>query len=61
MRTLKEELPWLRERTNALELERALAEWGTWYHTNYLYSALGYRTPYPVEQQLSYRTQFVTA
>ena len=63
MRTLKEELLWLREWTSALELERALAAWVHWYNTRYLHSALGYRTPCQVEQkyQLSHSTQFVAA
>ena len=61
MRTLKEELLWLREWTSALELERALAAWVDWYNTRYLHSALGYRTPCQVEQQLSHSTQFVAA
>lgn len=61
MRTLKEELLWLREWTSALELERALAAWVNWYNTRYLHSALGYRTPCQVEQQLSHSTQFVAA
>jgi transposase InsO family protein len=61
MRTLKEELLWLREWTCALELERALAAWVDWYNTQYLHSALGYRTPCQIEQQLSHSTQFVAA
>lgn len=61
MRTLKEELLWLREWTSARELERALAAWVDWYNTRYLHSALGYRTPCQVEQQLSHSTQFVAA
>jgi transposase InsO family protein len=62
MRTLKEELLWLREWTSARELERALAAWVDWYNTRYLHSALGYRTPCQVEQQhLSHSTQVVAA
>jgi transposase InsO family protein len=49
MRTLKEELLWLREWTSALELERALAAWVEWYNTRYLHSTLGYRTPCAME------------
>jgi len=59
MRTLKEELIWLREWTSPLELEQALVAWITWYNTRYLHSALGYRTPCQLEQQLSRSTQFV--
>jgi len=62
MRTLKEELLWLREGTSRLELEQALAAWIEWYNTRYLHSALGYRTPCQVEHhQLSHSTQFVAA
>ncbi len=63
MRTLKEELLWLREWTSPLALEQALAAWIEWYNTRYLHSALGYRTPCQVEQQhlLSHNTQFVAA
>lgn len=63
MRTLKEELLWLREWTSPLELERALAAWVDWYNTRYLHSALGYRTPCQVEQGYlaSHSTQFVAA
>lgn len=61
MRTLKEELLWLREWTSPLELERVLAAWVDWYNTSYLHSALGYRTPGQVEQHYSHSTQFVAA
>jgi putative transposase len=61
MRTLQEEILWLREWTSSLELERVLAAWVDWYNTRYLHSALGYRTPCQVEQQLSHSTQFVAA
>ena len=63
MRTLKEELFWLREWTSPLELECALAAWIDWYNTRYLLSALGYRTPCQVEQEYraSHSTQFVAA
>jgi putative transposase len=63
LRTLKEELLWLREWTNPLELEQVLAAWIEWYNTRYLHSALGYRTPCQVEPQhlVSHSTQFVAA
>jgi transposase InsO family protein len=62
MRTLREELLWLREWTSSLELERALAAWVHWYNTRYLHSALGDRTPCQVEQQhLSHSTHVVAA
>jgi transposase InsO family protein len=40
MRTLKEELLWLREWTRSVKLERALAAWIHWYNTRYLHSRL---------------------
>ncbi len=63
MRPLKEELLWLREWTSPLELERAPAAWVDWYHTRYVHSALGYRTPCQVEREYraSHSTQFVAA
>jgi transposase InsO family protein len=62
MRTLKEELVWLREWTSPVHLEQALVAWIDWYNTRYWHSALGYRTPCQVEQQcLSHSTQFVAA
>lgn len=63
MRTLKEELLWLREWTSPLELARALAAWIAWYNTRYLHATLGYRTPCQVEQEHrpSHSTQFVAA
>jgi transposase InsO family protein len=63
MRTLTEELLWLREWTSPLELEHALAAWIDWYNTNYLHSALRYRTPCQVEQEhrVSHSTQFVAS
>jgi len=64
MRTLKEELLWLREWTSPFaELERALAAWIEWYNPRDVHSALGYRTPCQVEQahQTSHSTQFVAA
>ncbi|MDF0677387.1 MAG: integrase core domain-containing protein [Nitrospira sp.] len=51
MRTLKEELLWLREWASALDLERALAAWVDLYNTRYLHSTLGYRRPYQFEQE----------
>lgn len=59
IRTLKEDLLWLREWTSARELEKALAAWIEWYNTRYFHSTLGYRTPSAMEQQyqLSHSTQ----
>lgn len=63
MRTLKDELLWLREWTNPLELEHALTAWIEWYNTRYLHSALGYRTPVQFERDHQPRpsTQFAAA
>jgi transposase InsO family protein len=63
MRTLKEELLWLREWTSPLEMERALTAWIEWYNPRDVHSALWYRTPCQVEQahQTSPSTQFVAA
>lgn len=63
MRTLKEELVWLREWTSPVELERALAAWIDWYNSRYRHSALGYQTPVEFERHyyLSHSSQFVAA
>jgi len=54
---------WLLEWDNPVELERALAAGIEWYYTQYLQSALGYRTPSEFERQheLSHSTQFVAS
>jgi putative transposase len=58
MRTLKEELFWLREWSSGDELVDALNRWVAWYNDNYLHSALGYRTPNQAEEtyNLSHKT-----
>lgn len=45
MRTLKEELIWLREWDSEQEVKEALAEWVKEYNESYLHSAHGYRSP----------------
>jgi len=45
IRTMKEELFWLREWENERELSLELNEWIESYNENYLHSALGYKTP----------------
>lgn len=50
MRTLKEELFWLREWSNAAEVSDALAAWTEEYNERYLHSAHGYRPPNEVER-----------
>ena len=45
IRTMKEELFWLREWENERELGLELDEWVNYYNRNYLHSALGYKPP----------------
>ena len=51
IRTLKEELLWLREWTNVFQVADALGAWVKSYNENYLHSALGYRPPAKVEAE----------
>ena len=51
IRTMKEELLWLREWENERELSHELDEWVEYYNRNYLHSAHGYRTPVQVEEE----------
>lgn len=50
MRTLKEELLWLREWKSYQELKTALDSWIKQYNQSYLHSALGYKSPESVER-----------
>ena len=50
MRTLKEELLWLREWSGANELTTELDRWVEYYNECYLHSALGYRPPNQAEE-----------
>ena len=63
MRTMKEELLWLREWLSAAELTKELDRWIKEYNENYLHSALGYRSPNQAEEtyNLSRRTLLETA
>jgi len=63
MRTLKEELIWLREWTSPFELAEALETWIEGYNAEYLHSALGYRSPIQCELSFknSHQTQFLPA
>lgn len=63
MRTLKEELLWLREWSSVAGLQQAMATWIDWYNSSYLHSTLGYRTPNAFEAMhlASHRTQFEAA
>ena len=51
IRTMKEELFWLREWENERELGCELNKWVQYYNRNYLHSAHGYRTPVQVEEE----------
>ena len=49
IRTIKEELLWLREWSSFDELEKAVENWVKDYNANYLHSAHGYCSPEEVE------------
>ncbi len=51
IRTMKEELFWLREWENERELSCELDKWVDYYNRNYLHSAHGYRTPIQAEEK----------
>ena len=51
IRTMKEELFWLREWENERELGQELDKWVQYYNRNYLHSAHGYRTPVQKERE----------
>ncbi len=51
IRTMKEELFWLREWKSERELSHELDKWIKYYNTSYLHSALGYRTPIQLEEE----------
>lgn len=51
MRTLKEELLWLREWKSPSELGQELSEWILRFNGSYLHSSWGYKTPNQVEQE----------
>lgn len=51
VRTMKEELLWLREWKDEYELSKELAGWIGYYNSSYLHSSLGYRTPIQVQNE----------
>jgi len=57
MRTLKEELIWLREWRDPHELSKALDLWIETYNETWLHSALGYRPPNRVEETYNLTTR----
>ncbi len=63
MRTLKEELLWLREWKHVDEMDRALTTWIEYYNESYLHSTLGYKSPNAFEEtyNLSHKTLLKTA
>ncbi len=50
MRTIKEELLWLREWRDEFEVRAAVDRWIGEYNENYLHSALAYGTPNQCER-----------
>jgi transposase InsO family protein len=63
MRTVKEELLWLREWADPYEVSAAISRWIEEYNESYLHSALDYRTPNQAEEtyNLTTRTLLETA
>ena len=57
MRTLKEEMIWLREWRDAHELSDALDTWFDEFNETWLHSALGYRTLNRVEESYNLTTR----
>jgi len=51
IRTMKEEIFWLREWETEREISLELNKWIEYYNRNYLHSALGYRTPIQEEEE----------
>jgi len=51
IRTMKEELFWLREWESERKLSRELDKWVEYYNKSYLHSALGYKTPVQTEAE----------
>jgi len=63
MRTLKEELFWLREWNSPFDLANEFERWVESYNESYLHSALGYKPPrqFEIDYQNSHISQFQTA
>jgi len=57
MRTLKEELLWLREWRDPYQVSAALTEWIESYNESYLHSALKYKTPNQAEETYNLTTR----
>ena len=56
MRTLKEELIWLREWSSTYEAQKVVKEWIKKYNKSYLHSAHGYRPPAWAEENYKEQT-----
>jgi len=62
IRTMKEELFWLREWESERELSYELDKWVDYYNRDYLHSAHGYRPPIQVEEEYyKYHTSHLNA
>lgn len=57
IRTIKEELIWLREWSKPSELARAMPEFAARFNENYLHSALGYKSPNNFEKEWFQKNQ----
>jgi len=57
IRTIKEELFWLREWKGEAELSKELNKWVEYYNTSYLHSAHEYRTPIQVQKDYYQKIQ----
>ena len=57
-RTMKEDLLWLREWQSPFELTDALGKWINYYNSEYLHSALGYKSPNKFEEE--YRSRQIS-
>ena len=53
LRTMKEELIWLREWDSFEEARQAIASWIEWYNKSYIHSSLGYLSPEEYETKNS--------
>jgi transposase InsO family protein len=51
IRTIKEELFWLREWEGEAEIRKELDKWIDYYNRSYLHSSLGYSTPAQAEEE----------
>ena len=57
MRTIKEDLVWIKEFYCPFEFEHALKQWITDYNTDFPHSSIGYKTPAQFEKELLLTTK----